>query len=227
MSALIGHRGVAAEAPENTLEGVREAARRGFRWVEIDTLPTGDGVAVVSHDDSLRRLFGADLEISGAPLGRVRESAAALPTLAELLELSAGLGLGVNVEIKPGPRTDRANVGRIMGTVARHDPARIVVSSFSAEVLGHVRARAPDARLALVMATLRPGWRREAERLGAGNIHLGREGACGDGSCERVKDEGYGLYVFTVNDTGTCRKLRERGADGVFTDTSALMACGD
>jgi glycerophosphoryl diester phosphodiesterase len=28
--------GAAAYAPENTLEGIREAARRGARWVEVD-----------------------------------------------------------------------------------------------------------------------------------------------------------------------------------------------
>ena len=43
----IGHRGAAAYAPENTLEGIREAARRGARWVEVDAKLTGDGVVIL------------------------------------------------------------------------------------------------------------------------------------------------------------------------------------
>ena len=33
---VIGHRGAAAYAPENTLESFREARRRGVTWVETD-----------------------------------------------------------------------------------------------------------------------------------------------------------------------------------------------
>ena len=55
LPAVIGHRGAAAYAPENTLEGIREAARRGARWVEFDAKLTGDGVVILMHDDTLDR----------------------------------------------------------------------------------------------------------------------------------------------------------------------------
>ncbi|WP_339857142.1 glycerophosphodiester phosphodiesterase family protein, partial [uncultured Nisaea sp.] len=35
LSRFVGHRGIAAEAPENTLTGFRLAAEAGFSWVEF------------------------------------------------------------------------------------------------------------------------------------------------------------------------------------------------
>ena len=51
----IGHRGCAAHAPENTLAGLREAAKRGITWVEIDVCLLRDatrrtGVKLSWHD---------------------------------------------------------------------------------------------------------------------------------------------------------------------------------
>ena len=55
---VMGHRGAAAHAPENTLASIRRAAEVGARWVEFDVMQTGDGVPVLFHDDSLERITG-------------------------------------------------------------------------------------------------------------------------------------------------------------------------
>lgn len=47
---IIGHRGARARFPENTIEGIRAAARLGVRQFEIDVAMTRDGVVVLSHD---------------------------------------------------------------------------------------------------------------------------------------------------------------------------------
>ena len=52
---IIGHRGARAYAPENTLAGIREGARQGARWVEVDVKLTGDLQPVLMHDDDLDR----------------------------------------------------------------------------------------------------------------------------------------------------------------------------
>src|SRR5471030_3320399 len=57
---VIGHRGAAAYAPENTLDSFREAHRRGAQWVEIDVKLTADSVPIVMHDSSLKRTTGVD-----------------------------------------------------------------------------------------------------------------------------------------------------------------------
>ena len=52
---VIGHRGAALAAPENTLEGFREAAAEGATWVEFDVGLSADGQPFVLHDDTLDR----------------------------------------------------------------------------------------------------------------------------------------------------------------------------
>ena len=52
---LIGHRGAARVAPENTLPGLAAAAEAGVRWVELDVKLTADDVAILMHDDRLDR----------------------------------------------------------------------------------------------------------------------------------------------------------------------------
>lgn len=42
---IIGHRGAAAVAPENTLASFRAAAALGVRWVEMDVSQLADGTA--------------------------------------------------------------------------------------------------------------------------------------------------------------------------------------
>ena len=52
---IIGHRGAAALAPENTLAGIRKAKEHGLNWVEFDVTLLGDGTPVLSHDNHLER----------------------------------------------------------------------------------------------------------------------------------------------------------------------------
>src|SRR5439155_16498822 len=46
---VIGHRGAAALAPENSLESVEAAVRAGVDGVELDVLRTRDGRLVLAH----------------------------------------------------------------------------------------------------------------------------------------------------------------------------------
>jgi glycerophosphoryl diester phosphodiesterase len=50
---VIGHRGAAAIAPENTLEAFRTAAELGVDLVEFDVLALENGPLVVAHSDRL------------------------------------------------------------------------------------------------------------------------------------------------------------------------------
>ena len=52
---IIGHRGAAAYAPENTLPAFAVAQEMGVREVELDTQLATDGVVVLCHDTALER----------------------------------------------------------------------------------------------------------------------------------------------------------------------------
>ena len=52
---IVGHRGAAALAPENTLAGFRKAAEAGAEMVELDAKLSADGIVICHHDNVLGR----------------------------------------------------------------------------------------------------------------------------------------------------------------------------
>src|SRR5690242_21467067 len=52
---IIGHRGAAGHAPENTLAAIRKGIDLGVDFVEIDVRRTADGVLVALHDETVNR----------------------------------------------------------------------------------------------------------------------------------------------------------------------------
>ncbi len=75
---VIGHRGAALAAPENTLESFREAAAQGAKWVEFDVGLSADGQCFVLHDDTLDRTTN----------GKGRRMQKAWPSSAPLMPVS-------------------------------------------------------------------------------------------------------------------------------------------
>jgi glycerophosphoryl diester phosphodiesterase len=85
---VIGHRGAAGLAPENTLAAFSKALEIGVDGVELDVQLSADGIAVVHHDFQLKP------EITRTPDGEWLESGNRLPikelTLAELKDYDVG-----------------------------------------------------------------------------------------------------------------------------------------
>lgn len=56
--AIIAHRGIWRDAPENSLRAIEAAIAGGYDVVEIDVRRSADGVLFLCHDDSLERMTG-------------------------------------------------------------------------------------------------------------------------------------------------------------------------
>jgi glycerophosphoryl diester phosphodiesterase len=61
---LVAHRGEPDSWPENSLAGFRAALAAGAQYLETDIQLTADRVAILSHDPTLLRLTGQDLEVT-------------------------------------------------------------------------------------------------------------------------------------------------------------------
>src|SRR5271169_2242820 len=108
---VIGHRGAAECAPENTLAGLRKAKELDLRWVEFDVRLTADSQLILLHDARLERTTDGRGNATLLPLATVRRYDAGhrfaasfrgerVPTLAEAVALLGELGIGANVELK-------------------------------------------------------------------------------------------------------------------------------
>lgn len=242
---VIGHRGAAQAAPENTLEGFIEAKAQGASWVEFDAKLTADNAVILLHDDIVDRTtngagFAAQMSLAalqaldaGSWFGPAWANSR-IPTLAETIACLERLELGCNVEIKPCPGRDRETAVGVIGELRRVWPQGKplpLVSSFSYESLLEAR-RLNEAQdqaqaggrfpLGLLLEDAPADWLALAQGIGALSIHCWHETLTEDWA-RAIKQAGYLLLVYTVNDVNLARRLFAWGADAVFTDAPGRL----
>ena len=155
---MIGHRGAAARAPENTLAGLREAHELGARWVEFDVMLSRDGVPVLIHDETLQRTTDGRGAVARHTAAEIRPLDAGawfapefagerVPTLEEAVALLLELGLHANVEIKPATGHEvgdrRGGRRRCLQRLWPKTGPRLLLSSFERDALAAAQRVAP------------------------------------------------------------------------------------
>ena len=99
---LVAHRGAHDEAlliQENTLTAFDRAFNLGCGGIELDVHASADGVLVVNHDPTLKRLWGHDVAISSLGFNELRSLVPLLPSLAEVVA-QYGKRLHLFIELK-------------------------------------------------------------------------------------------------------------------------------
>jgi glycerophosphoryl diester phosphodiesterase len=225
---VIGHRGAAAHAPENTLAGFRKASELGCDWVEFDVRLTADGALVVCHDDRLDRTTDGRGRISKLPLAAIRRCDAGngehVPTLGEALSLCRKLGLGANVEIKAEGGQGAATATALAAYSAEMalPPPPILISSFLRDAVAEAAARAPHIPRGMLWRKIPRDWARIAAELGCATIHAGQADLTQD-QAAAIVGAGYSLLVYTINDADRARQLYDWGAASVFSDAPDII----
>ncbi len=234
---IMGHRGAAGVAPENTLVSLRTAAEQGARWVEFDAMLSGDGVPVLFHDDNLKRTTGCDAMMVDTPLAKLRRLEAGawlapkfagepIPTLEEALVFVLESGLSPNVEIKPSKGMVEATGQEVAEVMARCwplDRSPALISSFHREGLAIAQRVAPRVPRAFLMRRPARNWRGIAKALDCSTIHIASRWLT-ERMAKEVKSDGYGLAAFTVNDPRRAKRLIARGVDCIITDVPGKIA---
>lgn len=228
---VIAHRGGGHFAPENTLAAVRTGAQRGFSGVEFDVMLSRDSVPVLIHDDTLERTTNgtgavanaAWTDLSALDAGRWFGAAFAgepLPRYADAARLCVDLGLWANVEIKPasGFEHETGNVVAAMSAeLWRAAPVAPLLSSFSIDALEAAAAAAPGLVRGLLVEAIPDDWRDAVARLSCVSLHCSFKHLT-RAQARAVKDAGYALLCYTVNDPATAKELFGWGVDAVVTD---------
>jgi glycerophosphoryl diester phosphodiesterase len=231
---IIGHRGAAANAPENTIPSFAAALEAGADGVEFDVRLTADGRAVLMHDDDVSRTTDGSGFVSAMSFDEVRAldascrfpgwgEQAQVPTLDEALELLAGRARIV-VEVKgsyhEGHLVPAAMVVEAVVKSLVMVPD-VLVSSFDAAAVAAARALQPhiptgftsfdpDAGLAIAIAT------------GHTECHIPQQAASAD-FVRRAHEAGRSVLCWTVNTPRRMGELSAMGIDGVFTDDPAVL----
>lgn len=233
---VIGHRGAAACAPENTLAGLRKAKELGCRWVEFDVRLTRDGQLILLHDERLERTTDGRGKAIALPLATIRRFDAGcrfstsfrgeqVPTLAEAIAVLGELGIGANIELKAahgrGAETGALASAMLRQLWPRHLPEPLV-SSFDHEALAGARADDPEVVLGLLFNVVPENWRLMTEPLGCLTIHANHK-RLHPVLVADIRNAGYPVLVYTVNDPSRARTLFNWGVTSVFSDVPQIV----
>lgn len=196
---VVAHRGAWDQAPQNSLDAVRDAARLGCDAIEIDVRRTADGRLVVVHDARLRWRTVARLDHRQVQ-ERMRVGQA--PLLSDVLRHAAGRLL-VDVELKEDGYVEDA-----LAVIARHlTPDQYVVTSFLPRVLHQVKAHRPEIRTGLLVSPRSA--RHAARRLdeSAADFLAPHVSLTHAGILAWAAARGLACWVWTVNEPRALRAL--------------------
>lgn len=232
---IFAHRGASSLAPENTIASFAKAAEVGARWFEFDVDIIGDGSLIVIHDDKLQRTTTGKGGYYNLSFSDIRKLDAGkwfsdtyrferIPEVADVISFANSANMGMNLEIKPccGGTELREklieNLAVAVDSVANTD--RFIVSSFDHEALARFHAMRPNINLGwLFDRENQPGptWQQGAELLGCTAIHPDVNGLTPE-EVKEMRDAGFDVNVWTVNDVDQAQELASWGVTGIFTD---------
>lgn len=238
---LIGHRGAAGVAPENTLSAFKAGSQSGADFVELDVQLSSDGVPFIFHDETPARTTNVE-EIFP---GRANDPITSF-SWNELQQLDAGSyfsadfvgeqiphfeaiadvltgGTGVFIEIKSP--SNSPGVERVIADALANDPqwskleraGKIEVLGFDAasnKTFAELAPRVPLQQLTgrVPSSEVLAEYARYADSFGTSYRTLDADGA------RRVKEAGLGLGVYTVNSTGAAAAALELGVERITGD---------
>lgn len=210
----VAHRGDPYRVRENTLASLRSAVERGADAVEIDVRLTRDGVPVLLHDDSLKRLWGHERLLAHLTGDDLRDlTGGGIPTLREALD-TVGDGHRVMIDL-PGATAEA--VRTVVGVVHECGAAeRAYYCGGTSAMLG-VRATDPGAEIAMTWTTLTPPRPMLLDAVKPRWLNY-RFGLVSRDLTDRVHRDGLLVSAWTADTGRTMRRLIDRGVDSITTN---------
>lgn len=240
---LVGHRGAAATAPENTLASLRQAHAEGATWVEFDVKLTADDIPILMHDDRLGRTTNGQGKVAKTRMEDLQMLDAGnwfgpafagetVPTLRAALELCADLALGINIELKPCPgRAEQTTkiVAKMVDHIWPDNLPQPLYSSFDRPSLLTIKAVKPDAKCGYLCTRIPKHWPEAVARYGCSTLNASHRWIR-QKHIDAATALGVPVLVYTVNDPVRAKKLIDAGVTTVFTDNvrgvaAAIAAC--
>ena len=224
---MIGHRGMAAMAPENTLPSFKLSCEKGYWGSECDVHTTSDGEFVIMHDDDTARLLSEDVEIENVTYAQLREmrfkhgnkrknydeSELFVPTLDEYLDVLAEYGVVPVIELK---KLDTALLPEFLEILEKHNVRdSVVVISFNYEYLEAFHEIAPDVTIYYLTSKISDEKIAQCQTLGCG-LDFDGDRRSNDKYIAECIEKNIPLVAWTIDSPNRLEKLYAMGVK-VFT----------
>ncbi|HWH98366.1 MAG TPA: glycerophosphodiester phosphodiesterase family protein [Pseudolysinimonas sp.] len=231
---VLAHRGLALEAPENTLLAFAKAVAIGVTHLETDVHGSADGVAMISHDPDLARLAGRTVQVGQLTSHELRQvqlgEGQGYCSLAEALD--AFPAARFNIDIK----AQNAVAPTVAAILDARAIDRVLVGSFSpARRLSAVRqlpgvATSVSSRGAVAAVSAArgagglPTLRRILRGVHAVQLPLSvlRMSTLTPRTLSAFHAVGVEVHAWTINDELSMDRLLDLGVDGLVTDRADI-----
>jgi glycerophosphoryl diester phosphodiesterase len=247
---IIGHRGAAAVAPENTLVSFERALSDGADGIEFDVRLARDGVPVVIHDSTLRRTAlrqGRIASFSSTELSEMDAGTwfnlrhpskaqplytqARIPTLAAVFESLRKSDCLLYVEMKCGTKDRAALSAEVAKLIRAHGIShRVVVESFDLAAIAEIKRIDAELRTAALfdrkLSRPVPSARRMIERAilcGAEEIAL-HHSLAPRRTTEEAARRGLETVVWTADNSAWVGRAIKRGVRAIITNDPARLS---
>lgn len=227
---VMAHRGLSADAPENTLYAISDAISVGADFIELDVQQTRDGVLVVMHDSNLKRTTGVNKDIWDVDYADIQNldagswfdpayANARIPTLEETLQF-VDKRARLNIEIKPtkhGSDTLEQDVAELITQYQYTDAC--YVTSFSYGSLKKVKEANPEIRTGYLMSVAYGQFYslKYADAFSLNKVFVTSQ------VVNAAHQQGKQIFAWTVNSMSEVRSLCNLHVDSIITDDPVMV----
>jgi glycerophosphoryl diester phosphodiesterase len=217
---LIAHRGCADQYPENTIYAAEQVAPH-VDAIEVDVRRCASGELVVFHDARLERLTGQTGMVGETPWSelrplRIEGTAHAIPRLAELLR-AIPPAVGLDLELK-----ESGLVADVLELVEPTDHEFALTANRAA--VAETITDQPSGPTGGFIFWEDPGRGLEAARRLGCELIVPEASLCLETDLiEAAHVRGFDVWVWTVNDRDTAKRLQRVGADGLIVDRWGVL----
>jgi glycerophosphoryl diester phosphodiesterase len=216
---VIGHRGAAGLAPENSLKAIKAGILAGADMIEVDVRLTKDRRIVAIHDSRLTRTHRHREAISGLTYDQLQQLTKdnPVPLLETILDRYFGKIL-LNIEVKSrGCSDELVTLLKSRYITKAKDWDKCIISSFKGTELSRIRKLAPHANLAMLHNEnpfIFIAYQRSVKFTAVGFHRL----YLNPFALEIAKRSGLFIYAYTVDRVGALSLLESQGVEGVVTN---------
>ncbi|SRR5260221_3434445 len=218
---VIGHRGAAGYAPENSLSAFALAIECGVDMVEFDVWKCASGELIVFHDAKLERLTDGYGTITSHSLEELKEltvlGCEKIPTLTEVLDC-IDRRVKVYIEIKDAKIA--SDVLKIIEYYVEHKQWHyedFLVASFDHTQLYDIKAANRFISIAALLYGIPVNFGACAVAFNAEVVCLSVE-FINQQLVDNIHAHGMLVYVYTVNSSEDLMRVISYDVDGIITD---------
>ena len=227
---VMAHRGLSADAPENTLYAFSDAISVGADFIELDVQQTRDGVLVVMHDSNLKRTTGVNKDIWDVDYADIQNldagswfdpayANARIPTLEETLQF-VDKRAKLNIEIKPTKHSSDTLEQDVAELITRYQYTdACYVTSFSYGSLKKVKEANPEIHTGYLMSVAYGQFYslKYADAFSLNKVFVTSQ------VVNAAHQQGKQIFAWTVNSMSEVRSLCNLHVDSIITDDPVMV----